>query len=363
MQPVFGVRAGGVDITARLKPGAVSMTVSDGVGLNSDSLELQIDNQDAVVAPPRTGQVLVPFGGYRGGKIRTFGSYIVDQVSPMGFPRSISISAQAVGAKSLAKQREPKDYPPTKYPTFGSIFEDVADKAGLQISISGDLAGIENEYEAQGEEDALEFLTRLGLKLDAAVTVKAGRLIIVPYGEALSASGRAMPGISVAFGVNLVGYTSTFSDKAKHKEVEASWYDRAANRRKIVRVEGTEDGPKLLMRVPYRSEQEAMLSAKAQANEIKRAEASASFEIDGDPTASAGSLVTATGCDPLTDRQPWYAPSLVHSFSADSTYTVSITCEIATKGTAGGGTPRSANTGVTGLLDKQGNVMPGDGLE
>ena len=65
----------------------------------------------------------------------------------------------------------------------------------------------------------------------AAVSVKAMRLVVVKRGEGKSASGALLDRIPVAKGFNLLKYSVTENDESKHKEVEATYYDRGKNKR------------------------------------------------------------------------------------------------------------------------------------
>lgn len=327
--PVFFISANGQDVTANFAGINMTMTITDGEGLKADTLQLQLDDVDGSIIAPETGAVLNPVGGYEG-NLRDFGLFIVDSVELAGWPQTISVNAKSVAAKSLAKQREPKSYRKEEFPTYGDIFGDVAGKVGLKLEMAGELKSLPNPFEAQAEEDGLEFLTRLGAKINAAVTVKSQRLVVVVKGKGQSASGGALDVVAVSPGVNLISYSVTEADEPQHSEVEATYYDRAKNERKAV-TEGTGlEGPKLLLRSPYSEEGEAKRAAKAKAEELKRIKATASFEIDGDPFAQAEAIAEVTGCRPRVDGR-WRIKTATHNFSATGPYTTSLQCETPTE--------------------------------
>ncbi len=327
MRPYFQISVGGQDLTGKLAGRGISLTVTDGVGLSSDSVQIEIDDQDGVVSAPRTGVKITVSGGYVDGAYRTFGEYIVDQVQFSGYPQKISISAQAADAKSAQKSRRPKDYRKEKFPTYGDIYKDLAGRMGLQLAIDGSIAGTSNPYEGQGEEDDMAFGSRMGGKLDAHVSIKSGRLIVVPRGAGTTASGGAMPQIVVARGVNVLSYNATLKDKPKHTKVKATWFDRKKVERKEVEEKAGSEGPDYLIRKPYNSEAEAKAGAKARAGELKRGEASATFTINGDPNARAEAYVSAQGLRSNVDGL-WRATTVTHNFSATGAYTTSIQCEL-----------------------------------
>jgi phage protein D len=332
--PTFSIFTGaGDDITGKLRGGGMSMSITDGDGLNADSLQITVDDINGSVNVPPTGAALLPRGGYKGGAVRDYGVFIVDQITLSGFPQQISISAQALAAKQNGKRKEPKDYRKEEYPTFGDVFAEIASQGGWSLSIAGSIASIPNEYVAKGEEEYIEFASRLGRRLDAAVAVKSGRLVVVERGSGMAVSGAAMPTIFIAKGVNLISYQVSMQDAPKHSSVEATWYDRRKNKRMVEMVPGGSEGPPYLMRSPFQSASEAKLAATAQANELKRAEATANFTIKGDPAASGGSFVQASGIRAGVDGR-WFARTVTHNYSASQDFQCTVECELPTAGGA-----------------------------
>ncbi len=323
--PFFKISVNGQDITSRISGRGISLTITDEVGLNADNLQLEIDDPGAKVSPPKKGVKINAIGGYVG-RERNFGTFIVDQVSYRGYPDIISISAQSLDAMSAAKQSRPKAYSSEKYPTAGKIFEDVAGRIGVSPAISPDIAAKPNAYVAQTEEGEIEFLTRLGAMFDAAVTIKSGRLVVVPKGQGKSASGEKLPQIIVEPGLNLISYTATGFDRPKFGSVEATWFDRGKVERTVVTVATATEGPAFLIREPFQSEADANEAAAAKMKELSRAEASASFEIDGDPFSRAEALVKVGKVRTDVDGM-WRAKSVTHKFSSGGPYTTSLQCE------------------------------------
>lgn len=323
--PVFTISADGVDVTGNLTAaGTMTMTITDGAGLKADTLQIDIDDVDGSIMPPRTGAILNPIGGYAG-RLRDFGLFSVDSVVYTGWPQKISIDAKSVAAKSLAKQREPKAYPTKDFPTYGDVFKDVAGRLGLTLQMSADLKALPNPYEAQAEEDSLEFLTRIGEKLNAAVSVKTMNLVVVVKGAGRSASGALLDRIIVARGRNLLSYSVTEKDEPKHSNVEATYYDRDKNTREVVTKPTGMDGPKFLIRAPFQDKDEAERAANAQAKELVRMQGDATFEIDGEPFAQAEAWAEVSGCRQRVDGL-WRVETVTHQFSANGPYTTSLTC-------------------------------------
>lgn len=326
--PIFRIYADGVDVTGKIQGAGIALSINDGEGLQADTAQIIIDNATGTVIPPRKGATLRIVGGYEG-RMRDFGLFIVDGRSFTGFPRRIEINAKSVEATKLAKQREPKAYPAKDFPTYGDIFSHIASTIGVTLQISASIKALKNAYEVQSEEDGLEFTTRIGEKLNASVTVKAGNLVVTEKGSGKSASGATLDRIQIAAGLNLLSFSVNDSDETKHSDVEATFFDRDKNERSTVKVGTTMDGPKFLIRTPFQDKAEAEQAAKAKSKELTRMQGSASFTIDGEPFAQAEAWAEVSGCGPGVDGE-WRVSTVSHNFTSDAPYTCTIQSDVPT---------------------------------
>ncbi|QPC87151.1 late control protein D [Mesorhizobium sp. NBSH29] len=324
--PFFQISAGGKDITSKLAGGQISLTIKDGVGLDADTAQIEIDDMHGVIAPPKTGVELKIIAGYVDDRVN-FGTFTVDEVTLSGWPQKISISAQSAKAKSALKEGRPKSYDKEDYPTFKDVFAEIAGRHGLTLSISPEIGSQELEYEAQAEEDDISFLTRIGKKLDASISIKEDRLIAAKKGTGTSVSGQPLPFIVVRRGHNLLTYSVSRKDKPKHKKVKATWYNRKKAKREEVTANASADGPDFLIRAPAQSKAEAQKQANSKANELKRAEAKASFSVEGNPHARAEAHVIASNIRSMVDGV-WRSVTVTHNWTSGGPYTTSIECEL-----------------------------------
>lgn len=356
--PFFRVRANGTDITTPLAGRGMSLTITDGVGRESDSISLVIDNQDGMVKPPATGAVLEVEGGYLDGEWRNFGKFKVDSISAQGWPENITINAQSADAKSEQKTPRVKSYKTEDFPTYGDIYADVAKRMSLKLSISDEVKGIKNTFEFQAEENDMSFGTRMGDRLDASVSIKSGHLVVAKRGKGTTVGGGEMPPIIVRRPGNLLDYSCEHKDKPKHKEVKATYFDRDKAGVVEVKVAAGQEGPEFLIREPFQSKEEAESAADSAARDLKRGEATADFTIDGTPYARAEMMVHAIGINALVNGL-WRSTNVTQNFTAGGPYTTSISCELppddnaveakakAKKSTPAGTSPRQAPTPAT----------------
>jgi len=332
--PVFYIKANGEDITNKLSGLGISMTVTDNEGLKADTLEIDIDNKDGRVDRPKAGAILQAIGGYEG-HLRDFGRFSVDSVTLSGWPQHIQISAQSVAARSLAKQRQTLAFKPAGFPNYGAILRHIAGMVGVEPALHAAIAQIENLYEAMADEDGIQFLLRLCDKLGATISIKDQRLVAVPKGDGQSASGNSLGSVAVTKPGNLLDYSVTWDDNQSYSSVVASYYDRGKNEKKteVCTVENPYGDPKTWnglpiwnIREPYENPAAAKRAAEAKAADLKRTQASATFQIDGDPFALAEATATVSGTQDGVDGK-WRIKSAIHSFSATGPFTTSLSCD------------------------------------
>jgi uncharacterized protein len=221
MTPAWQILADGVDITANFNDRLIELTVTDNEGMKSDSCEIVVDDRDGILAVPRKGTLLAIFMGYRETGLLSMGLFTVDEVELSGFPRQMRISGAAADLRDKLKSQRSKGY---ENKTLGAIVGEVAQRHGLSAAVGGSLRGFSYPFLAQSEESDLHFLTRLARKHDALFKVAGGKLLFMRRGEALSASGQALPSVTIT-GAQVTQYSATFQDRPTHKKSAATWWD------------------------------------------------------------------------------------------------------------------------------------------
>jgi phage protein D len=84
MTPAFQLFADGVDVTSRINDRLLSLTIKDAAGHESDTLALEVDDRDGLVAIPREGAKLGCWLGYAETGLSFMGLFTVDDVSSKG---------------------------------------------------------------------------------------------------------------------------------------------------------------------------------------------------------------------------------------------------------------------------------------
>lgn len=168
--------AGEQDITPKLRPFLISLTLTDCKGLEADQLDLELNDIGAVLAMPKTGVTLDVAIGWQGEELVDKGQFKVDEVSHDGPPDRIIIRARSADLGLNFRAKVEQSWHAT---TLGNIVTTIALRNNLEPRIDSRISQRTVDHIDQTESDA-EFITRLAGRYDCIGTVKRNRLIFVP---------------------------------------------------------------------------------------------------------------------------------------------------------------------------------------
>lgn len=193
-RPLWRIRVDGVDITATLDTRLISLTHTDNRGMEADQLDLTLDDADGrLVLPPR-GAVLSLSIGWEGEGLTDKGTFTVDEVEHSGAPDVVTIRARSADLRAGISTQRTRSFHQL---SVASILNDIAAAHGLTAVIAATLAGELLDHLDQTNESDANLLTRLAGMFDAIATIKAGRLVFMPAGAGISASGKPLPVVTI----------------------------------------------------------------------------------------------------------------------------------------------------------------------
>lgn len=323
LTPAYDLVIGGTSILSRLQGRAVSISVTDQAGFDSDSLSIEIEAGARDIALPRKGAVISVSLGYVESGLSPMGQFTADEVRVTGVPVKIAISAKAADMRRTQKQSRTESYEKL---TIGDIVGRIAARHGLAAAVGQDLAGIAIPYVAQTEESDLHFLTRLARNFGAVAAPKNGRMVFARRGQGKSVSGLALPALTLT-PAQVSDFDFQMPDRPRVKTVKAHWHDTKAAERKAVTATAGGDDAELVLRHPFPTEGEAQAAADGKAADLKRAEGSFTASLSGNPQIKAEMRISTRGFYPGTDME-WTVSEATHDMS-DGAFTTSITCEVA----------------------------------
>ncbi|MFC0206417.1 contractile injection system protein, VgrG/Pvc8 family [Novosphingobium soli] len=302
----------GVDLSDRIRPRFVSLTLSEKRGDEADQLNIVLSDHDGMLAIPPEGAVLRVHLGWKQGRDVTpglidKGSFKVDDVSHSGPPDQITIRARAADFTSDIRNRRSHSW---KNTTLGAVLSEVAARNGLTPRIAPALASIALPAATQSRESDVAFLRRLGRENDAVATIKDKHLIFSPKGAGQTSTGQALPSLTIR---RRDGDRHTWQRQKRDGQegVTATWHDRKAAKRQSVTV-GRAGGAKKLRKV-YPDEASAKRAAAAEASRLRRAPATFDMALAlGRPDAYPEARVEVKGFKAGIDGTTWLVSEVTH---------------------------------------------------
>lgn len=306
-----------MDITAKVRPRLVSLTLSEKRGGEADQLDIVLDDTDGLLALPAIGAVLKLQLGWKQGSDVTAGlvdkgSFTVDEVQHAGPPDQVTIRARSADFTGALKVRREQSWHGT---TLGAIVTDIAGRQKLTARCAPSLAGIAVEGQHQSRESDMALLRRLGREHDAVATIKGGALILAPIGADNTASGKALPALSLT---RRAGDTHTYrvAKREAAEGVSAGWHDRKGARRQFVTI-GEANEAKKLSRT-YATEADARAAVQAAKARADRDPVSLDWTLAlGRADIYPGRKARVSGFKGAIDAVEWTLTEVTHRADQD----------------------------------------------
>lgn len=316
----------GTDLSDKVNPRLVSLTLTEKRGEEADSLDLTLHNHDGVLSPPKKGAILLlGLGWEKGADVAVGmvdkGRFKVDEVERSGPPDLVIIRARAADLTGTYRERRRKIWKDT---TLGAILTEIAGRNQLNPRIHADLASKPIAAIEQAGKSDMAFVRDLGRRYDAVATPKGGALIFMPVGADTTAGGVAMPGLTLT---RQQGWTWRFSATARdeYDGAEAQYRDNDAGKNVTVTAGG--DKRKKLRRT-YANREDAEAAAKGEASKRKRGAWTFDYDLAlGDPALIPNARITLQGWDSEIDGIAWLVDQATHSMDGNDGLKTAITLE------------------------------------
>jgi len=320
--PAWRVVLDGRDLTDRIAPRLLDLTLTESRGEEADQLDLRIHDHDGRMALPRRGVTLQVALGWRGSGLVNKGSFIVDDVEHSGSPDIISIRARSADLTGEMRNRRERSWHAT---TLGEILGAIAGDHSLKTAIAPALSAIQVTHLDQANESDVNLLTRLGKRFDAVATVKAGTLVFSPIGSGTTPSGITLPAATIT---RASGDQHRYSvgDRERCTGVRAYWNDHKAARRKSLLV-GQSTNEKRLQ-ATYASEAEAKQRATAELQRSDRGTETLSITLAlGRADVYPEQSITVEGFKAEIDGASWLVSKATHRIDGSAGFATTIEME------------------------------------
>ncbi|PZP26694.1 phage late control D family protein [Pseudomonas kuykendallii] len=320
-RPICRVVVAGNDISGAVVERLISIELTDNRGMEADQLDIALSDHDGLLAiPPRDAAIDLWLGWDDTGLVYK-GRYNVDETEHSGAPDTLNIRARSADLRGALKIKRERSWDSTPLAT---ILNAVAAAHGLTPLIGAALAVLNIAHLDQANESDANLLTRLGRDHDAIATIKAGRLLFMPTGKAVTASGLNLPHVVL-----------TRADGDQHRFLQANrdaysgvkaYYYEVNSAKKLEAIAGGGDNLKEL-RHTYADKHSAVRAARAEWKRLQRGTATLSYTLArGRPDLVPDQTYSLTGIKAELTEIIWLGGNIRHSFTADS-YTTSLDLE------------------------------------
>ncbi|WP_100097005.1 phage late control D family protein [Candidatus Williamhamiltonella defendens] len=323
LTPAFKVMAESQDITRKISHRLLSLTVTDNAGIQSDTVEIRLDDKDHELILPRTGAELEVSLGYKESGVERMGLYVVDEIDILGPSDVMVIRGKAANMnKGLKEPRTRTWQKPGKTPariTLKEILDSIAGEHHLTPKLSDEFGTIDYEVVNQTHEHDLNLLTRLGAKVGAVAKPASGFLLFVKKGEAKTASGALLRPLYLT-PKEVTHWRVSLVERGAYASVKAKYRDHAQS--KEMEVTTGDEKPAYTLRKLFKDEAEASKAARAQLENFERGKSTVSLQLPGNPLFMAEAPLHLSGFREGVNGA-WVIETATHTFNSEG-YSVSL---------------------------------------
>jgi len=357
--PDYMVKLAGSDITTDISRRLISLSLTDNRGFEADQLDIELDDADGLMQMPPRGAVLSVFLGWKGQALFHKGEFTVDEVEHRGAPDTLTLRARSADYRGSLNSRRDNSYHDT---TLEAIVSAIAERNSLQPAVAESLKGVKVSHIDQTQETDAAFITRLAELNGGVVAIKAGKLIFIKPGSALTASGKPIPQMTLTRSDG-DGHTFNIADRDAYTGVSATWLHTKEPKPKRVKVQrkkkekhlralqhpaakkttakaqkapeakegeylaGSDENVFALTTV-YATQKAAMRAAQAKWNKLQRGVAQFSISLArGRADLFPETPLAVSGFKAVIDAQPWIISKVTHSLN-NGGYTTGLELEV-----------------------------------
>ena len=357
--PDYMVKLAGSDITTDISRRLISLSLTDNRGFEADQLDIELDDADGLMQMPPRGAVLSVFLGWKGQALFHKGEFTVDEVEHRGAPDTLTLRARSADYRGSLNSRRDQSYHDT---TLEAIVSAVAARNSLEPAVAESLKGVKVSHIDQTQETDAAFITRLAELNGGVVAIKAGKLIFIKPGSALTASGKPIPQMTLTRSDG-DGHTFNIADRDAYTGVSATWLHTKEPKPKRVKVQrkkkekhlralqhpaakkttakaqkapeakegeylaGNDENVFALTTV-YATQKAAMRAAQAKWDKLQRGVAQFSISLArGRADLFPETPLAVSGFKTVIDAQPWLISKVTHSLN-NGGYSTALELEV-----------------------------------
>ncbi|CNF41714.1 late control gene D protein [Yersinia rohdei] len=346
--PDYAISVDGIDKSGGIKKRLMSLTLTDNRGFEADQLDIELDDSDGKLVLPRRGAKIAVALGWQGAALIDKGTFTVDEIEHSGAPDKLTIRARSADFRETLNTRRDQSYHKT---TIGGMIKIIAERNKLTPTLNKALSDLAVEHIDQTNESDGNFITRLAKQYGAIAAVKNGNLLFIRQGQAKTASGKAIPVMTIIRSLG-DGHQFSMADRGAYTGVVANWLNTRTTEKPVVKVKrkrkskktstakpkepeekqgeyliGTDENV-LTLRTTYASKYNAQRAAKSNWERLQRGAAKFSIQLaKGRADLYPEVPIKVTGFKKQIDEADWTLVTVTHSVS-DTGFTTALELEV-----------------------------------
>ena len=358
--PDFMLKLDDRDITQNFSHRLISLTMTDKRGLEADQLDIVLDDSDGLLDLPVRGARLSLWLGWEGPPLEEKGDFTIDAIHFRGAPDTLTIQGFSADFRGKLNVRREQSWHDT---TIGAIVDTIAQRNQLTASVTSGLASIAISHIDQSQETDAAFLSRLAERNGAFVSIKAGKIIFMKAGQAVTASGTPLSLMMIERGDG-DKHLFSIADRENYSGVTAKWLQTRDPKQQnpqlsiarqsggqqtealqhpdaaapVAGAAGKEQKPQerlvgsaenvFELTTVYASEEQALRAAEAKWRALQRGIVKFSIQLAlGRADLFPETPVLVNGFKRIIDEQAWIISEVVHTLN-DSGFTTQLKLEL-----------------------------------
>lgn len=339
----------GGNLVTRLGDKLLSATIVDQAGGESDTLTFVVAVPHPFPPGPPAGTRYSASIGWSETGARHAGIYSVQTVATGGDPEggyTMTVTCRAADFLDTMKMVESEHF---DNETVGEIFQKIASRSGASAVVDPELASIKLPYRLRWKQSRIDFLDDVAAEVGGTMKPAAGKLLLMKRGAKRSASGVAFPPIIVPFERDH-GFGVVIESRGEFQELAGGWFDPFEGLLKAEQGTGRGAASRFLPVHLFPSQDEAKRSAESLGREAARKSVSGSFEMAGNPNATAEAPVLPEGYGSEIDYLDIVCASATHevNFGESGGWITTIDIESAADAASGGKKKGGKGSGGSG---------------
>ena len=323
--PDYRIIVNGRDISALVSNRLISLTHSDSRGMQSDTLQIELqDTTNDLELPPLAALIFLAIG-WKNSPLEEKGTYTVSELDYSGPPNKLSLTATSADLRGTSKNglsaHKSRSFHQT---TVGNIVEQIAKEHSLTPSISSNFKNMKIEHIDQTEESDIRFLTRLARINKAFLNIKSDHLLFVVQGIGTTITGKRLPPVKVNI-EDCSSFNFRKQSRDEYTGVIAYWNDLKGAKRQQA-LFGTAENTRELTGT-FASKDEALRAAQSELEQLKRSTKTLNLSLtSGRPEIETGYFLELSGFKPEIQEIEWEISSVTNSIN-DQGFVTNIEAE------------------------------------